>query len=480
MEFLSFNHHRVLRLLLWLGIAMVTQAGAVVHASHIHEETFITTTTNTNPFFKVADPDTIPGKAHPDSIPYRADRTLARTLLKAPAAVVHLAIQPLKWGINWNEEKQVISRISDFLLNEEKTAGFYPSFSIGGRTAFAAGFTYFNRDLFNGGHSFDFNTFYTNTQNYRLDINYKVPPAPRRRYQIDISGNLRKNNDQDIFLGGNSGPEDLEVDYQIESYNLKTEVGYLIRPNLLAKVTNGVIHTRVHNVAEQTETGEPLSNFVDPETYGFCTTNLLSSGLGVTLDHRKGLSENDNTNLISRVTTSYDFKQTKVRVYSGALYDAGISYSRSLNNTDFEYLTYYGDWQQFFSVPGLPLDRRLAFRARLQKRYPLGGASVPFYEQSILGDADNLRGYEQDRFRDLGSLLFTLEYRYPIWDTWDAVLFTDQGQVFSNYDQITFNRFHGSVGTGLRFMTASDFLFRVEIAFSKEEIRSLLKFTMNF
>ncbi len=60
------------------------------------------------------------------------------------------------------------------------------------------------------------------------------------------------------------------------------------------------------------------------------------------------------------------------------------------------------------------------------------------------------------------------------------MLFTDQGQVFNKYNEIGLDRFHGSVGTGLRFMTASDFLFRVEIAFSKEGSRSLLEFSMNF
>src|SRR5699024_6064429 len=123
---------------------------------------------------------------------------------------------------------------------------------------------------------------------------------------------------------------------------------------------------------------------------------------------------------------------------------------------------------------------RLAFRTRLEKRYPLSGGEVPCLEQSILGDADNVRGYAQDRFRNLGSLLLTLEYRYPIWDTWDAVIFTDQGQVFNKYSELQLDEFHGSVGTGLRFMTSSDFLFRIEVAFSKETTRGLLEFTMNF
>lgn len=448
-----------------------------------HSSTIVETTGNTDSVFvdvPITRLDTLPGKAHPDSIPYGADPTLGRRLLKAPAAVFHLAALPIKWGLIWNREYQLYTRLSDIFLNEEGTAGFYPNFSIGGRTPFAAGITYFNRDLFNSGHSLDFNTFYTNPENFKLGVNYKIPPDDSRKYQVIVNGNLRENDNQDVFLGGNRSSEDDRASYRIEQYTLETEAGYLIRPDLLASVRTGLMHTAVHDISGISENNQRADPSPGLPVSSLQKVTLFNSGIGVTFDQRIGLSENKNNNLISTVTTSYDFKQTKIRVYSGALYDAGIRYNRSLTNSDFEYLNYYGDWQQFFSVPGLPSDRRLAFRARLHKRYPLGSGSVPFYEQSILGDADNLRGYRQDRFRNLGSLLLTLEYRYPIWDTWDAVLFTDQGQVFNTYSQIDFKRFNGSVGTGLRFMTASDFLFRIEIAFSKEGSRSLMEFSMNF
>lgn len=431
---------------------------------------------------KVADAqtDTVPAVAHPDSIPYSADPSFGRELLRLPSTIFHTATIPFKWSIIWISEKQVLQKLSDVFLFDDGTAGFYPSFSVGGRTDFAAGVTYFDRDLFNSGHSLDFTTFYTDTENYKLSFNYKIPPTQSRRYQFKLKGNLRTNSDQDIFIGGNSRSDDLEADYQIEQYRLQTDVGYLPQKNVLITVTGGISHTVINDFSSFTESGEPIENFIYTNNFGFGTTTLANTGISATLDLRKADSENRNTNLVSTITTSYDFKQTKIRVYSGALFDAGINYYRSTTNSDYEFLYYFGGWQQFFPLPGLPDNRRLALRARLEKRYPLGNAAVPFFEQSILGDADNLRGYEQDRFRNLGSLLLTLEYRYPIWDTWDAVIFTDQGQVFNEFSQLGFNRFHGSVGTGLRFMTASDFLFRAEIAFSKEGSQGILGFNMNF
>lgn len=430
--------------------------------------------------FQSVQNDTIPAVAHPDSIPYSVSTSFGRKVARLPATLLNTAILPLEWSVIYIEENNLIPRVSDIFLNEDGTAGFYPNFSVGGRTGFAAGITYFNRDVFNHGHSLDLNTFYTNTHNFNLGMNYIVPPGEESRFQFDIRANLRFNDDQDIFLGGNDGRENLEVDYAIERYDLQSELGYLIRSNLLMSFRSGFKHTAVKGLSEVTETGEPIDNFINTDKFAVGIVNLATVGLSATFDRRGAVGQNRNSNLISAITSSYDFKQSKTRIFSGFLVDAGLAYNRSVDSSEFEFLNYYGEGQYFIPLPGLPLNRRLAMRARLEKRYQLGNAPVPFYEQSILGDAQNLRGYEQDRFRDLGSLLFTLEYRYPIWDTWDAVVFTDQGQVFNQFSQLSFNRFQSSIGTGLRFMTASDFLFRIEIAFSDESTQTLLEFSMNF
>jgi len=424
--------------------------------------------------------DTLPEPAHPDSIPYSARSSLGSKMLGLPATIFHTAVLPLKWGIIYFEEKEVLTKITDFLLNEEGTAGFYPSFSVGGRTDFAGGITYFNRDIFSRGHSLDLNTFYTNRDNFKLGLNYKVPLSENRRNQFILNANFRKNDDQDVFLGGNRSDNELEAEFAIERYDVRAEFGYLLRPDLIASVSSGYKHTDVSDLDPFTETGVPVTDFIDPEKFGTGTVNLVNAGLSATFDRRIAGGQSTRENLVSNLTSSYDFIKSKIRVHSGFLLDGGLVYNRSTDSSDFEFFNYFGEGQFFLRLPGLSQNHRLAFRTRLEKRFAAGDADVPFYEQSFLGDAMNLRGFEQDRFRDLGSLLLTLEYRYPIWDTWDAVVFTDQGQVFSDFRQLGFDRFNGAVGTGLRFMTANDFLFRIEIAFSKEETQTLLEFSMNF
>lgn len=422
--------------------------------------------------------DTIPSQPHPDSIPYDARPVFARQLLKLPAYLFHTAVLPLKWSVIWVAENQVDQKLLNFFLNDDRTAGFYPNISVGGRTPFAAGVTYFNRNAFSRNHSVDLNLFYSGNTNFKAGLNYLIPPEQHRRFQFNIKGNIRSDDDENFFLEPGDELELTRASYEIDEYSVQTELGYLIRPNLFGMITGGIRHTDIYGATPATNQPDiiPLSD----QTPGYGLTTLLNAGLAFTFDFRNSLLENRNTNLVSRVTTTWNFKQTKIRTYSGALFDAGIRYNHSLNSNRYEFLHYYGEWQQYLPIPGLPLTRRLAFRTRLEKRDPLGNSEIPFLEQSILGDADNLRGYAQDRFRNLGSLLLTLEYRYPIWDTWDAVIFTDQGQVFNKYSELALDNFRGSVGTGLRFMTSSDFLFRVEVAFSKETTRGLLEFTMNF
>ncbi len=136
--------------------------------------------------------------------------------------------------------------------------------------------------------------------------------------------------------------------------------------------------------------------------------------------------------------------------------------------------------QQFIPIPFLTKNRRVAVRTIYERLNRHGDRQIPFYELSMLGDAMNLRGFDQNRYRGRGSLLFNFEYRYPVWDAWDAVIFVDEGQVFDESDEFKIDNFHTSVGTGIRFMSQAGFLMRFEIAKSSEQWRALFQITPNF
>ena len=80
-----------------------------------------------------------------------------------------------------------------------------------------------------------------------------------------------------------------------------------------------------------------------------------------------------------------------------------------------------------------------------------------------------MRGYRRGSFRGEGSLLFSAEYRYPVWDTWNAFLFWDEGQVFDRYGDLDPGGFEHSYGAGISVRTERAFLFGLRIARSDEE-----------
>ena len=98
---------------------------------------------------------------------------------------------------------------------------------------------------------------------------------------------------------------------------------------------------------------------------------------------------------------------------------------------------------------------------------------MPFYEATTLGGVHTLRGYDHDRFRDEGYILLNAEYRWPVWDIFDGVVFFDTGQVFQRYKEVALDEFHSNVGAGLRVYGRSGVAGRVEAAYSPDGLRLL-------
>jgi len=171
----------------------------------------------------------------------------------------------------------------------------------------------------------------------------------------------------------------------------------------------------------------------------------------------------------------YDSRGLYPRLSRGQLIRFMYRYHREFDDERYEYHGFRFAATQYFTLPILARHRRFAVRGVLEKLWPLNGKEIPFYELSVLGDAYTLRGYDEDRFRDLGSLLFNVEYRYPVWDFLDAVLFVDAGQVYRDFDQIAFNRFRYGFGTGLRILTGLGATIRLEVGISTERARFLLQ-----
>jgi hemolysin activation/secretion protein len=91
-------------------------------------------------------------------------------------------------------------------------------------------------------------------------------------------------------------------------------------------------------------------------------------------------------------------------------------------------------------------------------------------------DRSNVRGYDRERFRDLYSVVGSVEYRYPIYEYLatrvglDAFMFVDAGSVFGQ-EKLSLSPLHYSVGTGLRGAHETTLLFQATLGWSPEGIQ---------
>jgi hypothetical protein len=91
-------------------------------------------------------------------------------------------------------------------------------------------------------------------------------------------------------------------------------------------------------------------------------------------------------------------------------------------------------------------------------------------------EPDQLRGYQDFRWRDRGIAILSAEYRWPVWALEalggigiDAFLLSDVGQVFHEAEDLSRRNVTVSWGGGFRLISRSGFTGRIEAAWSREE-----------
>lgn len=403
----------------------------------------------------------------PNLIPYRTKRSVIVQFLSIPAKLWHLLWTPLGATVIWVEQNRIQEKALNFFLNDARTGGFFPLISLGGNTGAGAGLTVFHNNLFNQRKRINFSFLFSSEDNNTATLAYSDSSLFGTHLFFNLLGEYFSDSDENLFIssaippdqlldssiGGNdTNVDDDETSYKTKQGGFMITTGYALSRRIGWGMVGGIKRAKVNS-----GTG-PGSDQFPGAIPGGGTHSLFSIGSALTLDFRNGWP----------------------RTLSGTLLRFGYQYNREMNGSQFEYNRYTIELNQFIPIPFLATNRRLALRGLFEKLDRLNDKQIPFYELSLLGDAATLRGFDQNRFRGRGMLLFNLEYRYPVWDTWDAVIFVDEGQVFDDINDINLDRFHFAAGTGLRFMSPTGFAMRFEVGFSGEAVRALFQITPNF
>jgi hypothetical protein len=364
---------------------------------------------------------------------------------------------PVRAVANLEERHHITQQLYLMFTSADGTFGVRPQITWTLSFSPFFGATFFHHRMLGVGTTFDV-TVEGGFSPDLIQTRVHARPTPwGRAIQLDLTTSFLRRDDQ-LFTG--IGMETLGPSrYLLNAFDIDGFLRFIVRPE--ARLFLGG-HFGLRRYADGRQLGdEPpvsklycvrtvsglCSQFVDENLVPgfFSGTEFLRGTAGFAVD-----------------TRDVSFKPT-----SGALVDFSADYSHGLREPS-SYFRFRG------SLMGvLDLWKRshvLVIRAFAMTVVPTNGEPVPFTELAVLGGWDDLRGVRWGRFRDFSSVLFTAEYRWPVWMWMDAVLFADAGGVFGKgWSGFAVDKLVPDVGVGLRIRTSRTFYFRLQTAWSPLE-----------
>jgi len=383
----------------------------------------------------------------PNSVPYTSEQSVGEYLLALPSFLLHWTSRPLGWGVKWAERE-----LPQLLQGERAPYGVFPLIELGGDVGTAYGLLLYHKKITKYNHRARIEALFGSEEYNDFNFEYTIPKFFSEKSQLAFDASYSNDPVKSLY-GGNSSELVNEQLYATEELEGLIEFQHRISP-----VATLTLSGRYRNF----DIG--ISEAVRESTLPLVREPLRGTTALLGLDS----------------SLRFDFVDQSPRSIRGGRYILGLNWNHSLTDDQFHYLTYMLEWHQFLPFPFLPDTRRLGLKTQLHQTTTLGDRRIPFFDYPSLGSSYDLRGFSTDRFRDDGSLLITLEYRYPLWNFADIVLFVDEGQVFSDYTKIGLDDFHTSYGFGFHLISTKGFAFRSEFAFSKESSRVILNINPNF
>jgi len=381
------------------------------------------------------------------SEPYESSKSVAGHILSLPSYAFYWTTRPIGYGF-----KKAEKNLPRLFQGERGEYGVFPLFELGGDTGFSYGLLLFHNSPFYPNHSARVEALFSSSDYNDIDFDYTINRFLSDNGQLNINA-VYANRPDRSFLFGNDVDFDDRSFFDREDIEIALSYSHIFSDKTVFRFHTDYLQRDIKESDRELEEGAPAF----PNSF-LGDASLISTGIEIAIDNAKGVP----------------------RINRGNRLITEVQWSRSLTNNRFHYVNFGTEWNQFIPLPYLPDDRRLALKGVLRKAEALGNKEIPFFETPVLGNSRDLRGFSTDRFRDTGSLLLAAEYRYPMWNFSDVVLFVEEGQVFNDFSDISIDDFHTSYGFGFHLISAKGFAFRSEFAFSRDNSRFILSISPNF
>jgi len=371
-------------------------------------------------------------------------------ILYFPFWLVYSAAMPV---IGWVEKSNVMPRVKDFLESDDGKRMLYPT----GETQYGLGLTYRHLDFFSQDCTF------TATGmvglNWRRLIRFELT-----RYKLGgpftfhLGAHYIMLTDGNFFGIGNDSIKDDRHSFAHRQpaawlgggLHLSRKLSLLVTARAESNIISEGRSSRFQSITElPPEYLEQLPGLVDKADYIISKFELRHDSL-----NRLGAKPGGWLIFLN------------ASLYNQLNGDAYTFYKARLDMTHFQHLFY---------------SRSFVVRAAMELTRPFKEGEVPFYYWSKLGERRTIRGYHRGRFRDRDSVLFSVEYRYPLLKrpghlpSMQAMLFVDTGKVSHDLFAEPFLKYyHTSFGGGFRIFNQKGLNLQILLARSRDGWRFYL------
>jgi outer membrane protein assembly factor BamA len=268
------------------------------------------------------------------------------------------------------------------------------------------------------------------------------------RYSLEATGGFFKNATARFFGLGANAPEASETNYTDRELFARVSAGMYVGPG---QRIIGTERLRSVEIQEGGITSVPSSRAMFASVKGMGGSTIWG--------HRVGFLSDSRDDAVTPTIGSY--------------FSAFAELAQSLTAGTATVFSKYGiEYRKL--IPNQTKRYTFTFRGRLEST--VGSDDVPFFERSLLGGQNSLRGFGVGRFVDDHSILFNFEERIQLFHLRvfgtiaevETAPFLDIGKVTSSLGERPFANYEINPGIGFRAIARPNVVGRVDIATSKD------------
>lgn len=151
---------------------------------------------------------------------------------------------------------------------------------------------------------------------------------------------------------------------------------------------------------------------------------------------------------------------------------------QEISGSDYSFNEYDLDVSQYLPLwkPGMVLVLHNGWKFQ----QAIGGDMVPFNRLAVLDYKNMLRGFKRGRFHDVSSVVFNVDYIYPVSRMVRGRVFFDAGRVFHGVQDFSFSNFKYDGGGGIEMHLFKVMLFKFMAAYGGEGVNLMLSIGQEF